>query len=80
MQINSFLVKHLKLSHQQIKEDINLGYVLIDDEIAVQKQSIGTNHTIKYKETSNSNWETIFLLCLQQTGRSGEYFKFRHLK
>lgn len=50
MQINSFLVKQLKLSHQQIKSDIALGYVLIDDEIAIQKQSIGTNHTIKYKE------------------------------
>jgi 23S rRNA pseudouridine2604 synthase len=50
MQINSFLVKQLKLSHQQIKGDIALGYVLIDDEIAIQKQSIETNHTIKYKE------------------------------
>jgi 23S rRNA pseudouridine2604 synthase len=50
MHINSFLVKQLKLSHQLIKSDIALGYVLIDDEIAVQKQVISTNHTIKYKE------------------------------
>ncbi len=50
MHINSFLVKHLKLSHQQIKGDIALGYVLVDDEIAFQKQIIETNHTIKYKE------------------------------
>jgi 23S rRNA pseudouridine2604 synthase len=50
MQINSFLVRQLELSHQQIKSDIALGYVLIDNEIAVQKQVISTNHTIKYKE------------------------------
>ncbi len=50
MHINSFLVKQLKLSHQQIKIDIALGLVLIDDEIAIQKQSIGTNNTVKYKE------------------------------
>jgi 23S rRNA pseudouridine2604 synthase len=50
MQINSFLVRQLKLSHQQIKSDIALGYVLIDNEIAVQKQVVSANHTIKYKE------------------------------
>ena len=35
MQINSFLVKQLKLSQQQIKSDIALGYVLVDDEMTV---------------------------------------------
>ncbi len=50
MQINSFLVRQLKLSHQQIKEDINLGHVLIDNKTALQKQEISALNTIKYKQ------------------------------
>ena len=50
MQINAYLVKQLKLSHQQIKEDISLGYVLIDGEIAIQKQEISITNTINYKQ------------------------------
>jgi 23S rRNA pseudouridine2604 synthase len=50
MHINSFLVRQLKLSHQQIKEDINLGHVLIDDKIAIHKQEISALNTIKYKQ------------------------------
>jgi 23S rRNA pseudouridine2604 synthase len=50
MHINSYLVKQLKLSHQQIKSDIALGYVLIDDKIAFQKQAISANHTVQYND------------------------------
>jgi 23S rRNA pseudouridine2604 synthase len=60
MQINSFLVKHLKLSHQQIKSDIALGDVLIDDEIAVQKQAISATNTIKYKQNIIQKAKTLF--------------------
>ncbi len=50
MHINSFLVRQLKLSHQQIKEDINANVVFIDDKIALQKQEISALNTIKYKQ------------------------------
>jgi 23S rRNA pseudouridine2604 synthase len=50
MQINSFLVRQLKISHQQVKCDIALGYVLIDDKIAIQKQKINLINTITYKQ------------------------------
>lgn len=50
MHINSFLVKQLKLSHRQIKEEIDLGFVLIDDNIAFQKQEISILNTIKYRQ------------------------------
>lgn len=50
MHINSYLVKHLQLSHQQIKSDIAAGIVFIDDEMAKQKQKIGPVNTIKYKQ------------------------------
>jgi 23S rRNA pseudouridine2604 synthase len=50
MHINSFLVRQLKLSHQQIKEDINSNVVFIDDKIAMQKQEIRALNTIKYKQ------------------------------
>ena len=50
MHINSFLVRQLKLSHQQIKEDINSNVVFIDDKIAMQKQEISALNTIKYKQ------------------------------
>jgi 23S rRNA pseudouridine2604 synthase len=49
MHINSFLVKQLKLSNQQIKSDIASGHVLIDHKLAVQKQAVSSVHTISYK-------------------------------
>jgi 23S rRNA pseudouridine2604 synthase len=60
MQINSFLVKHLKLSHQQIKRDIASGYVLIDDKIAFQKQAISATNTIKYEQKIVQKAKTLF--------------------
>jgi 23S rRNA pseudouridine2604 synthase len=50
MHINTFLVKQLKISHQQVKSEIALGHVFIDDEIAIQKQEISPVNTIKYNE------------------------------
>lgn len=50
MQINSFLVKKLKLSHQQVKNDIDYGKVLVDELPAAQKQEIKSNNTVKYND------------------------------
>ena len=62
MQINAYLVKQLKLSHQQIKEDINSGYVLIDGEIAIQKQEISITNTINYKQDLVQKAKQLFYL------------------
>ena len=48
MQINSFLVKRLKLSHAEVYAIIQNGHVYIDDLPAFQKQLITLQQTIIY--------------------------------
>lgn len=60
MHINSFLVKQLHLSHQQIKADITSSLVFIDNEIAHQKQIIYPHQTIKYKQQIIQEGKTLF--------------------
>jgi 23S rRNA pseudouridine2604 synthase len=48
MTINSFLVRKLRLSNQQVKEEIESGKVSIDNEKAKQKQTITALNTITF--------------------------------
>ena len=50
MQINSFLVKKLQVSHQEIKAAIDMGQVCIDDVKATPKQMVNSTNTIMYKQ------------------------------
>lgn len=49
MQINSFIVKKLSISHHEVQQHIEAGHVLIDGKKAVQKQSISSTQTITFK-------------------------------
>lgn len=60
MDINSFLVKKLHLSHQQIKKDIETGFVVIDQQPAFHKQKITEPNTIRYKEETVQQGKALF--------------------
>jgi 23S rRNA pseudouridine2604 synthase len=50
MNINSFLVKQLHRSHQEVREMILQGLIKINDKTALQKQSVTITETIRFND------------------------------
>lgn len=60
MQINSYLVKHLKISHQEATKAIVAGDVFIDSLRALQKQNISDSNHVKYKDVVLQDGRKLF--------------------